>query len=83
VFRSGAVRFCERYITGEDPEFLKRHWGSLHTTYVPEVLTRYHAHGAGLSSHSTTRVVTGQLKGLPEADVRDCSDLVSPGVPQD
>jgi glycosyltransferase involved in cell wall biosynthesis len=75
VFRNGLVRFCDRQITGEDPDFLRRNWRDLKTVYLPEALTRYHRHGTGLSSRAMCKVVTGQLKGLSHADVHTCSDV--------
>jgi glycosyltransferase involved in cell wall biosynthesis len=74
MFRNGIVRFGERQITGEDPDFLRRNWHGLRTVYLPEALTRYHLHGTGLSARAMCKVVTGQLKGLACADVSACTD---------
>jgi glycosyltransferase involved in cell wall biosynthesis len=79
VFRDGVVRFCENYVTGEDPEFLKRQWARLRPVHLPEVLSRYYVHGDALSQRAMCRVVTGQLKGLSFADVGGCSDV--PALP--
>jgi glycosyltransferase involved in cell wall biosynthesis len=70
VFRSGVVRFNERYVTGEDPDFLRRRWDGLRSIYIPEVLSRYYTHRGSLSSRATCSVVTSQLRGLPGADVQ-------------
>ena len=79
MFRNGSVQFCERFVTGEDPEFLQRRWNPLTTVHLPEVLTRYHVHGDSLSQRAMCRVVTGQLRGLAYADVGGCSDV--PALP--
>jgi glycosyltransferase involved in cell wall biosynthesis len=70
VFRSGLVRFRERYVTGEDPDFLRRTWGRFKAAYIPEVLSRYYVHRGSLSSQATCSVVTNQLKRRPSADVQ-------------
>lgn len=81
VFRNGLVRFCEAYGASgtEDPEFLKRHWRTLKTVYLPESLSRYYAHGRGLSAQVMNRVVAGQLKGWPNAILAACADFPTPG----
>jgi glycosyltransferase involved in cell wall biosynthesis len=70
AFRSGVVRFRERFVTAEDPEFLRRSWGRFRAAYIPEVLSRYYVHRGSLSSQAMCSVVTGQLRGRASADVQ-------------
>jgi glycosyltransferase involved in cell wall biosynthesis len=75
VFRNGLIRFCEQYPAGEDPEFMRRHWSSLRSVYLPEALTRYHLHGTGLATRAACKAITGQLKNWPTANVTFCSEI--------